>query len=151
MVDCEITISLTYAEVRFTSLNLMATPSTTLKAVAVWFFFFQAEDGIRDYKVTGVQTCALPIWAEGHLDHRELGQLCLDAVEGGLVLDHFPGARGFDDRVFKRSASVLGRVELVEMLVAAAAKDVAEAHARRVDVEEDRGGVARVPKGMHNV
>src|ERR1039457_3506223 len=25
-------------------------------------FFFQAEDGIRDYKVTGVQTCSLPIW-----------------------------------------------------------------------------------------
>src|SRR5256885_3269952 len=24
-------------------------------------YFFQAEDGIRDYKVTGVQTCALPI------------------------------------------------------------------------------------------
>src|SRR5256885_6358041 len=28
---------------------------------ALCFFFFQAEDGIRDYKVTGVQTCALPI------------------------------------------------------------------------------------------
>src|SRR2546426_9262532 len=28
----------------------------------VFFFFFQAEDGIRDYKVTGVQTCALPIF-----------------------------------------------------------------------------------------
>src|SRR5687767_15559424 len=26
------------------------------------FFFFQAEDGIRDKLVTGVQTCALPIW-----------------------------------------------------------------------------------------
>src|SRR5256885_12165809 len=26
-----------------------------------YLFFFQAEDGIRDYKVTGVQTCALPI------------------------------------------------------------------------------------------
>ena len=26
------------------------------------FFFFQAEDGIRDTSVTGVQTCALPIW-----------------------------------------------------------------------------------------
>src|SRR5207302_5228677 len=26
------------------------------------FFFFQAEDGIRDFHVTGVQTCALPIW-----------------------------------------------------------------------------------------
>src|SRR5256885_12955414 len=25
------------------------------------FFFFQAEDGIRDYRVTGVQPCALPI------------------------------------------------------------------------------------------
>ena len=29
--------------------------------VCVGVFFFQAEDGIRDYKVTGVQTCALPI------------------------------------------------------------------------------------------
>src|SRR5256885_2739021 len=28
------------------------------------YFFFQAEDGIRDYKVTGVQTCALPILLE---------------------------------------------------------------------------------------
>src|SRR5690606_40440837 len=27
-----------------------------------YFFFFQAEDGIRDFHVTGVQTCALPIW-----------------------------------------------------------------------------------------
>src|SRR2546427_3031175 len=27
------------------------------------FFFFQAEDGIRDLTVTGVQTCALPIYA----------------------------------------------------------------------------------------
>ena len=27
----------------------------------VSFFFFQAEDGIRDHCVTGVQTCALPI------------------------------------------------------------------------------------------
>src|SRR5207302_6949185 len=26
-----------------------------------FFFFFQAEDGIRDFHVTGVQTCALPI------------------------------------------------------------------------------------------
>src|SRR2546426_9956903 len=32
--------------------------------VSFFFFFFQAEDGIRDYKVTGVQTCALPICAQ---------------------------------------------------------------------------------------
>src|SRR2546426_4772358 len=35
-----------------------------------YFFFFQAEDGIRDYKVTGVQTCALPIVKQLR-DHRE--------------------------------------------------------------------------------
>src|SRR5690606_40206085 len=29
----------------------------------LYFFFFQAEDGIRDFHVTGVQTCALPISA----------------------------------------------------------------------------------------
>src|SRR5690606_41208051 len=33
------------------------------------FFFFQAEDGIRDFHVTGVQTCALPIFG----DHRPVG------------------------------------------------------------------------------
>src|SRR5688500_19149974 len=32
-----------------------------LTLVGLFLFFFQAEDGIRDYKVTGVQTCALPI------------------------------------------------------------------------------------------
>ena len=34
------------------------------------FFFFQAEDGIRDIGVTGVQTCALPIyyWLYHHYD-----------------------------------------------------------------------------------
>src|SRR3989454_11742257 len=35
----------------------------------IFFFFFQAEDGIRDYKVTGVQTCALPISVRP-ADHR---------------------------------------------------------------------------------
>src|SRR5256885_2300289 len=44
-------------------------PYTTSAVV----FFFQAEDGIRDYKVTGVQTCALPICARFHPDrHRFL-------------------------------------------------------------------------------
>src|SRR3712207_8261331 len=33
--------------------------------ICVYFFFFQAEDGIRDIGVTGVQTCALPIWFRG--------------------------------------------------------------------------------------
>src|SRR5258706_8991777 len=33
----------------------------------LFFFFFQAEDGIRDWSVTGVQTCALPISRENAL------------------------------------------------------------------------------------
>src|SRR5260370_1598119 len=41
--------------------------------IAIFIFFFQAEDGIRDSSVTGVQTCALPIsacTAGLHLDRR---------------------------------------------------------------------------------
>src|SRR5256886_12232937 len=35
----------------------------------IFFFFFQAEDGIRDLTVTGVQTCALPILLGDAIDH----------------------------------------------------------------------------------
>src|SRR5882762_7882663 len=38
-----------------------------MQKIKSFFFFFQAEDGIRDSSVTGVQTCALPIFT------RELG------------------------------------------------------------------------------
>src|SRR5215204_5803407 len=34
-----------------------------MKIYIIVFFFFQAEDGIRDHCVTGVQTCALPIFS----------------------------------------------------------------------------------------
>src|SRR5256886_7716143 len=41
-------------------------PSIASKLVGLSFvFFFQAEDGIRDLTVTGVQTCALPIFGGG--------------------------------------------------------------------------------------
>ena len=35
-----------------------------LLLLLLFFFFFQAEDGIRDHCVTGVQTCALPIFSD---------------------------------------------------------------------------------------
>src|SRR5256885_10743898 len=38
------------------------------RELTVLCFFFQAEDGIRDYKVTGVQTCALPICTGTRID-----------------------------------------------------------------------------------
>src|SRR3989440_4146170 len=40
----------------------------TSLALRFLFFFFQAEDGIRDLIVTGVQTCALPIWNTNQLE-----------------------------------------------------------------------------------
>src|SRR5205807_6647096 len=47
------------------------------------FFFFQAEDGIRDYKVTGVQTCALPISLNGVADAQALHlKLALPTLAG---------------------------------------------------------------------
>src|SRR2546430_6767905 len=41
--------------------------------VGLFFFFFQAEDGIRDLTVTGVQTCALPISLRSTRDRRSRG------------------------------------------------------------------------------
>src|SRR5258706_5913835 len=35
-----------------------------IELLLCFFFFFQAEDGIRDWSVTGVQTCALPIFSQ---------------------------------------------------------------------------------------
>src|SRR6266511_5226107 len=35
-----------------------------MQSISFFFFFFQAEDGIRDFHVTGVQTCALPIFGK---------------------------------------------------------------------------------------
>src|SRR6266849_10151726 len=45
------------------------------------FFFFQAEDGIRDPLVTGVQTCALPIFDQGGCIER----LLVSGARGRLV------------------------------------------------------------------
>src|SRR5699024_11605565 len=46
------------------------------------YFFFQAEDGIRDRNVTGVQTCALPIYAvvigRSNIVGKPVGQLLLN-------------------------------------------------------------------------
>src|SRR5256885_10537746 len=48
-----------------------------------FFFFFQAEDGIRDYKVTGVQTCALPIFDTDFFLGIEGAQLADDGIGVG--------------------------------------------------------------------
>src|SRR5687767_15524114 len=50
-----------------------------LVLLLLFVFFFQAEDGIRDKLVTGVQTCALPIYVEAAADVLvRIGALALD-------------------------------------------------------------------------
>src|SRR5437870_2218182 len=60
------------------------------------FFFFQAEDGIRDGHVTGVQTCALPIsgflWEINGTDGTL--QITADAAVPGIFPLSVAGARG---------------------------------------------------------
>src|SRR5256885_4213907 len=67
-------------------------------------FFFQAEDGIRDYKVTGVQTCALPILQEAY---RREGGVPARVVRGlpapARIGSRQPGERGDDvERIARR-------------------------------------------------
>src|SRR5256885_6117855 len=70
-------------------------------------FFFQAEDGIRDYKVTGVQTCALPI--STHLRKAKAGT-GNDAAHGkGAVVDDIDRRR---DRQRNRHADGFNRDHL---------------------------------------
>src|SRR3712207_8603290 len=65
---------------------------------SVLYFFFQAEDGIRDMGVTGVQTCALPICPEVpeevavRVARRPLGYRPLPLDHQGTVA-RLPGAR----------------------------------------------------------
>src|SRR5205085_7928982 len=55
-----------------------------------FFFFFQAEDGIRDLTVTGVQTCALPICADADLRARKQSVKMRDVAVMNLWRIHVP-------------------------------------------------------------
>src|SRR5690606_41207648 len=95
--------------------------------VNVCIFFFQAEDGIRDFHVTGVQTCALPIyeagaqrvhaWADSH------PRLSLVAAAG------------------RRSSAIstiqLADATLQEPLLAACAADRSEEHTSELQSREN--------------
>src|SRR3712207_7098230 len=52
-----------------------------------FFFFFQAEDGIRDIGVTGVQTCALPISADRALVDHLVATTGLTPAEAARVVE----------------------------------------------------------------
>src|SRR5690606_39543830 len=50
-------------------------------------FFFQAEDGIRDFHVTGVQTCALPILLERSGYKLVTAESCTGGLVGRMITD----------------------------------------------------------------
>src|SRR5207237_4163677 len=50
--------------------------------LCVCFFFFQAEDGIRDSSVTGVQTCALPISRPATISARTMRAVAVNNMVG---------------------------------------------------------------------
>src|SRR5256885_10186305 len=64
------------------------------RASRILFFFFQAEDGIRDYKVTGVQTCALPICEIAqHRDYSEDTAIHIDREVKRIVNQGYERAK----------------------------------------------------------
>src|SRR6266853_3244667 len=110
-----------------------------IKAVSVFFFFFQAEDGIRDLTVTGVQTCALPIFEAAEGQQRPYdGVVALGCVIRGDTI-HFDivaiqSARALMDIAVARSLPVgIGMLTV---------DTEAQAWARARVEEADKGGDA---------
>src|SRR5205807_4812428 len=89
-----------------------------------FFFFFQAEDGIRDYKVTGVQTCALPIlnWASHQTNSKNIPEIALQLTRTPLsevkrtsqfdrAMSAFDPKRTFAERARSISSDKIGRAQ----------------------------------------
>src|SRR3712207_2935870 len=78
------------------------------------FFFFQAEDGIRDIGVTGVQTCALPISEAASLaGHLKLGKLIYFYDDNQVTIEG-PTSLAFSEDVPKRFESYGWHTSTVE-------------------------------------
>src|ERR1022692_1745181 len=92
------------------------------------FFFFQAEDGIRDYKVTGVQTCALPISGSSHLQDLSIGV-------GGLAAYLYVEEAEPDAGRLPKDIDIVGRrADLENIAKAAAAFGLQHCHVAGVDM-----------------
>src|SRR3954449_9900411 len=102
-------------------------------------FFFQAEDGIREESVTGVQTCALPIWPA------RTPRGPLRAGRRGLPAARADGRRDRKSVVWGKRGDLGGRriIKKKQKLVMAAAAD-------QLAVVEDQYLVG-VPDGGHPV
>src|SRR5712672_3927581 len=71
----------------------------------MFFFFFQAEDGIRDKLVTGVQTCALPICCDRRQSRRSVERFHRAAAHGPAGRSGRDRGRSEERRVGKECRS----------------------------------------------
>src|SRR6266496_4903532 len=99
-----------------------------------FFFFFQAEDGIRDLYVTGVQTCALPIL---------LQQLAVEIGQRVKVADNL--ARVADPTKLKAQVKIAETqakdIQINQQAVIDTRNGVAKGHVMRVDPAVEQGTV----------
>src|SRR5205807_7310637 len=108
-------------------------------------FFFQAEDGIRGYKVTGVQTCALPI-SSGKLGQFALAYKTLNGKDPGAY-----STEGYDDaNILIGGIKEIGRAscrERVETTVVALTGKKQQKREPRRDQGQQRRTVLRAGVG----
>src|SRR5437763_17023509 len=82
-------------------------------------FFFQAEDGIRDTSVTGVQTCALPIYARDPVAVASEGVREAKLTGRDTVLVDTAGRLHIDDALVREIRAVVDAVSPGEVLFVA--------------------------------
>src|SRR5262249_59190204 len=96
-----------------------------------------AEDGIRDWSVTGVQTCALPIWPRRPARARRRGGRRPGGRRG-------PGVLGDQDRALPERAAAEHRPQAVAALTGArAADELADMAASRTEARRGGQGARR--------
>src|SRR6266496_489556 len=92
----------------------------------LFFFFFQAEDGIRDLYVTGVQTCALPIFYKGVVKvMAKMGISTIKSYCGAQIFEAVGLGQELVDKYFTWTPSRVGGIGLEEI-----AREAGEQHAK---------------------
>src|SRR5918997_2118959 len=110
-------------------------------------FFFQAEDGIRDHCVTGVQTCALPIsrarFAAGEIDAAELRGTEDEAIADVVRLQGDVGLRTATDGEFRRASWHMDFIYAIDGITKVTGEDIV-VHFKNAD-----GTIDFTPAGLH--
>src|SRR2546425_10223228 len=106
-----------------------------------FFFFFQAEDGIRDKLVTGVQTCALPIWRR-----TLIAAVLLGVWAGGIE------ARLLSLQIYRHADLVTRAARQQMRTIVAPAKrgDILDRHGRVLATSVDADSIYAVPSEIGN-